>query len=213
MSCCGTRYYCTADGPVAVEPDADGWYEVPAGGTSGWYKTEAEAAEICPPPDLAVTCEGGVPSGTVRGVFKVVLYDFTGDFVGGYFPTTEFNVYPYASSPTSVVGFENVLDANGNSWDFGMIVECGQDACDAGNGTGPEMIFLPNVSDVGCPAAVGVNYDAISPCIDYLTSPVSSAVYCMTEGEAFPTGEIPVQLCNFACTGLNGTFKYKVVQV
>jgi hypothetical protein len=58
MACCGTRYYCTAGGPVAVEPDDDGWYEVPEGGTSGWYKTEAEALEECPVPALSLVCEG-----------------------------------------------------------------------------------------------------------------------------------------------------------
>lgn len=58
MACCGTRYYCTAAGPVAVDPDADGWYAVPEGGTSGWYKTYEEAVEVCPEPPVSVECGG-----------------------------------------------------------------------------------------------------------------------------------------------------------
>lgn len=60
MACCGTRYYCTADGPVGVEPDADGWYAVPEGGTSGWYRTYEEAVTDggCSPPPEELLCDG-----------------------------------------------------------------------------------------------------------------------------------------------------------
>lgn len=49
MGCCGTRYYCANGQPVAVDPDENGRYDVPDGGTSGWYKTYAEALTGCPP--------------------------------------------------------------------------------------------------------------------------------------------------------------------
>jgi len=54
VGCCGTRYYCTANGPVAVEPDDNGRYDIPEGGTSGWYKTQAEAYVQCPAPPVAL---------------------------------------------------------------------------------------------------------------------------------------------------------------
>jgi len=39
---------------VAVEPDDNGRYDIPEGGTSGWYKTQAEAYVQCPAPPVAL---------------------------------------------------------------------------------------------------------------------------------------------------------------
>lgn len=64
MGCCGTLYYCTADGPVTVEPDEDGWYDPPEGWTAGPFGTEAEAADCCPPPPfLLCDDEVSLPGG------------------------------------------------------------------------------------------------------------------------------------------------------
>ena len=125
MSCCGTRYYCTAAGPVAVEPDADGWYAVPDGGTSGWYKTYEEAEGVCPPPPLVVECgEGEIE---VPQVMFVTLTDLTGDFIG-LFPSNS------VACPMSVItggafGEGSITDGNGNTWRAEVAVNCAAAGC------------------------------------------------------------------------------------
>lgn len=59
MACCGTKYQCVpGTGPVAVEPDGDGWYARPEGGAGVWYGSYAEALEECPEPPFEIECGG-----------------------------------------------------------------------------------------------------------------------------------------------------------
>lgn len=91
MSCCGTRHYCTADGPVEVEPDVNGRYDIPEGGTTGWYKTRAEALEQCPqslvcgdqritiPPSVLYTTDDYVGDCVTASTTSQRMYAFVGE--------------------------------------------------------------------------------------------------------------------------------------
>jgi hypothetical protein len=108
-SCCGTKWQCTADGPVAVEADAYGWYDPPAGGRGVWYGSYAEAVEECPLPPLEVvglcsdSCVSGVDTCATPWVLPSngIVYSFvnkTGAAVGLpnslFVPRTEADVSP-----------------------------------------------------------------------------------------------------------------------
>lgn len=136
MSCCGTRYYCTADGPVAVEPDADGWYEVPDGGTSGWYKTYEEALETCSEPVTLINegaCRGvGEPdllipsrltvtflTGSCAGTSITLDYQ---DPSGPWYGIEDTNNRSFTLWPCFAVNYSGGVD-NPTEWGYGNFAE------------------------------------------------------------------------------------------
>ncbi len=91
MACCGSLWYCTADGPVEVTPDGSGVYTPP----TGWdgsepHLTEAAALLACPLTGELVTCCPGETTASVyfqlsgglgarEGVWDGTYWSYSGD--------------------------------------------------------------------------------------------------------------------------------------
>jgi hypothetical protein len=76
--CCPTTYWCTPEGLVGVDPDADGYYTPPDGATGGPYATSLEGLYACR--SAEVGCREDCPF-TYQSPLIVTLENPTGDLI------------------------------------------------------------------------------------------------------------------------------------